>query len=583
MVRRWHFTAAILIYAFAALPIISTESITAFQADSFVESIGVNTHWAYPNVYTKNYTGLRAKLGESGIRYVRDGAYTNIIFTRANDLYNSFGIKTNMLTGRWVPGMWPSPLDPTQIDAELNDIKTLALQATAAIEAPNEYDHAHGPDTDWASTIKTYSVLLYNKVKADPLLKNITVIGPSFVEFEAYQTIGNSDSFLDHGNQHLYYWTYWPGFSGYDTNGTRSISWYLDYVAPQQSPSRKPVQGTEAGHTNFIDVGGISEEADGKYMARIFAEFYRHGIYRTYKYELVDQALSDREGFFGLLRNDLSEKPAFRAVKHLIAILSDKGSSFTPKALSYTLTGSLNNVRQILFQKRNGDFYLMVWTEVSSWDVSRKVNLYPSSQQVQLILQGSYKLSNATLYTFDNNADLNIFYLPITNNQVTFNSTDKISIIRLRNETNSITEGLYRITPKFAAHAGLYASSNQNNAFVSQEQYWGSANQQWIFEPIDGNFFVIKNRAFGRVLTVHGCNTDDGGALQIYDWTNSDCQKWTFELLPNGYYRITPKHALNQCIEVQMCSTSIGATVLQWSWSNSDCQQWKLEWIGSTY
>jgi hypothetical protein len=355
---------------------IEVQALPAISADSFVESIGVNTHWGYLNVYTYNYTGLKTKLAESGIRYVRDGAFP-AVFPRANDLYRSLGIKTIMLTGRRRNGPWPQPLDTTQIDAELNAIKTQALVATVALEAPNEYDLSHGPDTDWVGNIKNYSSLLYTKAKDDPMLRNLPVIGPSLVSLEAYEAVGNSDPYMDYGNQHMYQWTFWPGFSGGDKNGSRSITWYLDDLARYQSPSGKPVQSTEAGYTDYIEIVGLSEEADGKYMARVFAEFFRRGVYRTYKYELVNQGQPGREGVYGLLRNDLSEKPSFRAVKNLITILSDKGPTFGPDTLNYVLNGSLENVRQILFQKRNGDFYLMVWLEVSSWDVNAKIDLYP--------------------------------------------------------------------------------------------------------------------------------------------------------------------------------------------------------------
>ena len=89
-----------------------------------------------------------------------------------------------------------------------------------------------------------------------------------------------------------------------------------------------------------------------------------------------------------MLRNDLSEKPSFRAVKNLITILSDKGPTFEPGILNSVLNGSTANVHRIFFQKRNGDFYLMIWMEVSSWDVNAKIDLYPPlPQQVVLTLQ----------------------------------------------------------------------------------------------------------------------------------------------------------------------------------------------------
>jgi len=147
------------------LIIITAQAVPAIPADSFVESIGVNTHWGYPNVYTHNYTGLKAKLAESGIRYLRDGTYP-AVFQRASDLYASLGIKTIMLTGRHKNGPGRQPLDPSQIDAELNQIKTEALAATVALEAPNEYDLSQDPH--WVENIKNYSTLLYTKAKRIP-------------------------------------------------------------------------------------------------------------------------------------------------------------------------------------------------------------------------------------------------------------------------------------------------------------------------------------------------------------------------------------------------------------------------------
>ena len=89
----------------------------------------------------------------------------------------------------------------------------------------------------------------------------------------------------------------------------------------------------------------------------------------------------------------------------------------------------------MIFQKRNGDFYLMVWLEVSSWDRNAQIDLYPPPQEVILTLLTDYNASNATIYALDNNANLNTFILPIDNYQMTLNVTDKISIIKLSSTT----------------------------------------------------------------------------------------------------------------------------------------------------
>ena len=151
--------------------------VPAQSADSFVESIGVNTHWTYDNVYTHGYDVLKTKLGESGIRYVRDGANW-ATYNRANDLYYSLGIRTNMLTGKRA-GWYPAPLDPSQIDAELEEIRAHALAATVSLESPNEYDIMHGPDTNWVGNIKRYHQVRTLFINLRLTLNRIEIFGLS--------------------------------------------------------------------------------------------------------------------------------------------------------------------------------------------------------------------------------------------------------------------------------------------------------------------------------------------------------------------------------------------------------------------
>lgn len=177
--------------------------------------------------------------------------------------------------------------------------------------------------------IKNYSSILYNKLKTDELLTHLPVVEPSLISFEAYVAVDNADQ-------------------------------YIDYLAGQQSPFGKYIQSTEAGYHNDLRNDGVSEEAEGKYTARMLAEFFRRGVVRTYKYELANQGQEDKEHVFGLLPNDESEKPSFRAVKHFITILADVGPILELGTSNYVLNGSMDDVHQILFQKRDGAFLLNV-------------------------------------------------------------------------------------------------------------------------------------------------------------------------------------------------------------------------------
>lgn len=426
--------------------------VAARPADSFVESIGINTHFEYPSY--SNYEGLKKKLGESGIRYVRGGINRNFA-SKSDDLYASFGIRHILVMGRRLPGPWPQPLDLSQIDAELSDIKALNVAAFVGLEGPNEYDIMQGPnEQDWVGKLQNYTKTFYAKAKADATLKNLPIIGPSLVRYESYDAVGNLDPWIDYTNIHPYFGQHRPGDPGWGGNGYGSIRWWQNEILPLQSPSGKPNQATECSyHNDYItrtrsngdlyNEGGISEEAEGKYTARMFAEFYRTGLaVRSYKYELLSQSTDGyKENTFGLLRNDLSEKPSFRAVKNLISVLSDKGASFTPGSLNYTITGSTADLRQQLFQKRNGDFYLMLWLEKPSWeskevkDATGKIirfehkDLYPAAQTVTLTVPAT--IASATKYELNNNSDMSTAAVAISSGVLALSVSDKVMIVKL--------------------------------------------------------------------------------------------------------------------------------------------------------
>ncbi len=404
-------------------------------ADSFVESICVNTHWSSPK-YVGNYTMLKAKLNELGIRYIRDETYPSN-YAPILDIFRSLGIKVNMLFGRGPSGP-RAPFNLSNIPEEVNQMKSQVLPAVVTIENPNEYDYEHGPDVDWVARLQNYTRILYTLVKSDEMLKNFPVIGPSLTSKEAFQAVGDLDQYIDHPNLHIYQ-KYWPGYDGFDQSegglSGAGLTAYFDFEVRYQSPSRKPIHATETGHHNYLPQDGLSEEATGKYISRAFAEFFRRGIQRTCQYEFVDEGIPSLEGHFGLLRFNLTEKPVFKAVQHLISILNDKGPDFQPDSFNYAFDGNITNIRHMIFQKRNGDFYIMFWLEVSSWDAQAQIDLYPPPQEVILTVLTKYNGSNATVYALDNNGDLNTLVVPIDNYQVTFNATDKISIIKFSKTT----------------------------------------------------------------------------------------------------------------------------------------------------
>jgi len=363
----------------------------AVPAATFINSICVATHWSYPDTpYGANYAGVRQMLVASGIRHVRDGA------GRAQDLGQA-GIMSIYVADI------PSNADSDgRVIQQIHDILATSLASGAAydaVEGPNE------PDLFWPNNHKTYKGQgfpagpiafqrdLYHAIKSDPATAGLIVIGPSLGTTLSYSgnPLGGTGALadaVDWGNFHPY-----PGgnpFNNpvpYDTmakyfwqSDQPSVNldehpFAFDNYAPPFSP--KPMAATETGYSTFT--GSIPEALHAKYMPRLFLEYFRTGVVRTCSYEFVDEFTdpSNREANFGLIRHDLSPKPAYTAIKNMIGTLQDSGASFTPNSLDYALTVTpapgydrTQYVHHLLMQKRDGTFYLALWHEIGGEDTS---------------------------------------------------------------------------------------------------------------------------------------------------------------------------------------------------------------------
>lgn len=270
-----------------------------------------------------------------------------------------------------------------------------------SLENPNEYDISKGSgERDWVGRIRGFCAALRTAAKADAGTRALPIVGPSFTSEGAYKQVGDLSSCVDATNAHPYGGAREPETRGWGDNGYGSLDWTLRQLAIQ-SPS-KPAQFTEAGYHNAVGSTtghiGTPEEVDAKYTARMYLRNYAAGVQRTYKYELVDEGpapTNDPEAAFGLLRQDLSEKPSYRVVSNLIALLSDKGCAEAPGSLDYGLGGDTADVRQLLLQKCDGSSYLILWQGRPSYDVDAGKSYAVADRTVTLTLGSAADVATA--------------------------------------------------------------------------------------------------------------------------------------------------------------------------------------------
>lgn len=412
-----HYASALLcttLHACSALPAppptpsVQAKPEQARSADSFVDSIGVNTHLTYLNTAYKNYTGIiKPRLKELGIRHIRDGAYQDQTFFNKLKELSSLGIKSTLIFN----GNPPAEIVATA--------KTLQ-GALVAVEGPNETDLEQFNYTyngqKFPEGTRAYQNKLYKAIKSNRDTKNLPVLMPSMGWGKNAETLKHLDS-GDIGNMHSY-----PNLGNPPTDG---LDWWFIPYARKIVGDKKPLMATETGYHNLLsDALGISETAAAKYLPRLLLEHFNRGIQRAYLYEFINEHLDakklDTQQHYGLLRYDGSPKPAFIALKNLILLVKDPGTSFPLNSLDYSLSGNKTNVHHTLLQKRDGTFYLILWKEVPSFSPQTKKDLSVPAQQVTL-----------TLNTVITKA---AFYQPIKSITPTWQSTSRsgrIKVMRL--------------------------------------------------------------------------------------------------------------------------------------------------------
>ena len=156
-------------------------------------------------------------------------------------------------------------------------------------------------------------------IDAEPRLDGVPFVGPSFARYESRAKAGSLADLVDLGNIHPYTGGNAPSASHLASERTLAAIVSGD----------KPLVATEAGFHNALNATSgqppVSEEVAATYTLRTLLEHFRAGVRRTFLYELTDQrpepALANPEEHFGLLRHDLSEKPAFTALKNLLTVV----------------------------------------------------------------------------------------------------------------------------------------------------------------------------------------------------------------------------------------------------------------------
>jgi hypothetical protein len=478
-------------------PCSGTRTVQATSADTFIDSEGTLFD------PTRSYYGFsKVSALNAGFRHVRSANTSAAYVANIKDLAAA-GIKTQLVVSTDA-GMFSA--DPSQFYSAQGQSTTLLQWLKLSFPAPisNIIDVVEGPNelniefpyTYWAVAdhasntplcaynncgkwVGAYGVAyqqaIWNSLKGDPATADIKLLGPA----PGYFTTSPFAVAAGGGGADLQGYADWGGCHPYATAGNGNgipqtayggSAFYNAYtIAPAEEVDfapqawndcnsstldgrgtvygATPLAPSEQGYPTGTANGAVSEDVQARYYPRIYTEMFRHGMPRTTTYRFDDNCYnpSYSECNFGLIRSDLSLKPAYFAMKSLNNLLKEPGASFTPGSLTYSVSVGTNGaftrtqyMHDLLLEKSNGEFYLLFWHEIAGVKKQNDdgsaisgpaVALNPLSLPVSFTFPPT--IASAVLYTYDANYNLVSTPLTLSNNTVSLNATDTISILRV--------------------------------------------------------------------------------------------------------------------------------------------------------
>jgi hypothetical protein len=361
--------------------------VTAVSNDTFLSSLGVNTHVSQGN----NPGSYVLPLRYLGVRNIRDSERNlpGLILLREQS-----GIRVD-LQGEDVSGL-------------IVAAKTLAQAgALLAIEGPNEPNNflityngqPGGGKNSWVPVAELQKDL-YSAVKNDPELKQYPVFhvseggaetdnaGLQFLTIPrgAKTLLAEGTQFADYANPHNYVsgnnigyvdnqaWqasdptldSHWDGLYGeYGRTWRRHFPGYSN-AELQVLPRVTTETGWEAATVE-------QERTQGTVLVNTYLAQFKRGWRYTFIYQLGEG--EGGGGNHGLFHENWTPKLAATYIHNLTSILADDIPVATPKKLDYSIANQPPTVHDLLLQKSDGAFQLVVWGEQVTGANNITVNL----------------------------------------------------------------------------------------------------------------------------------------------------------------------------------------------------------------
>ena len=361
-------------------------STTAVPASDFLDSIGANSAIAARG---ETLEKTMECAGYLGLRWFRAGVEGNVPVAQFIELHRQTGVRFS----------WGLGSGGSNISKLIETARPLAeAGALLAFEGPNEpnnwditYDgQGGGRNQSWLPVAKLQAAL-YQAVKSDPVLKSFPVwsiteggaetdnVGLQFLKIPegAGTLLPPGTRFADFANVHNY--IYHPNAPGLEDNKTWKASeptsvckvdglfgeygrtWARHYAGYfEKDLLTLPRVTTETG---CLIAGAVTEETQALNLLTLYLDQFKRGWSFTAVYLLRDRVDEAGNQSFGFYRRDYTPRKAALYLHNLTTLLADRGRNGKPGALDYSIPNEPDTVHDLLLQKSDGTFELVIWGE----------------------------------------------------------------------------------------------------------------------------------------------------------------------------------------------------------------------------
>jgi hypothetical protein len=352
---------------------------TAARVTDFLDSIGVCVHIAQGvDDPAKSATAMAF----AGIRELRDDGDPSAVSGWIT-VFQQAGVRTNFIVN-------PDLATTLSMAKQLH-----AAGALLSVEGPNEPNNF--PVTYMGATSSSTSFVpvaelqrdLYSTIKEEPTLVGIPVfhsseaggsepdnVGLQFLTIpaDAGTTMPAGTTYADYANTHNY-------VCGHSHNLVDNVCWnatsptlngdwdgmYVEYGRTwnkgfagysDSALATLPRVSTETGWTT-MGTGSITPEQQARVFLNLYLAAFAQGWTYTFIYMLRDDPM---QGYWGLFDTSYDAKTSGTYLHNMTTIFADTGSA-RPGKLHYTIAAEPATVHDLLFQKSDGTFELVVWDE----------------------------------------------------------------------------------------------------------------------------------------------------------------------------------------------------------------------------